>query len=86
MLQQQPAQQQGAALVERLKLTLFFDSQQQFWFPCLWDSCAGRRIECVWEIPAQTVFVLHQHNSARKVFDELLHQYFLFLLILLDFS
>ena len=40
----------------------------------------------VWEIPAQIVFVLHQHNSARKVFDDLLHQYFLFLLILLDFS
>jgi hypothetical protein len=40
----------------------------------------------VWEIPALIVFVLHQHNSARKVFDELLHQSFLFLLILLDFS
>jgi len=39
----------------------------------------------VWEIPTLIVFVLHQHNSARKVFDELLHQSFLFLLILLVF-
>ena len=40
----------------------------------------------VWEIPTLIVFVLHQHNSVRKVFDELLHQSFLFLLILLEFS
>ena len=39
----------------------------------------------VWEIQTLIVFVLHQHNSARKVFDELLHQSFLFPLILLDF-
>jgi len=39
----------------------------------------------VWEIPTLIVFILHQHNSARKVFDELLHQSFIFLLILLDF-
>ena len=32
----------------------------------------------VWEIPVLIVFVLHQHNSARKVFDELLLQSFLF--------
>ena len=40
----------------------------------------------VWEIPVLIVLVLHQHNSARKMFDELLLQSFLFLLILLDFS
>ena len=40
----------------------------------------------VWEIPTLIVFILHQHNSARKVFDELFHQSFLFLLILLVFS